>query len=156
MDKETKIDKLRTLIRHIEEVQKNAQILGFRLIEENDFELGKRLIANSFLHDQSKFYAFEWAKLTKPDEEDELLNLAIQSHTAHNYHHPECWGNIHDMPQVYIAEMVCDWKARSSVLGTDLKEWIDEKATKKWKFTKKERVYKDIMKYVNLLLDASL
>jgi len=156
MDKEQKIDKLRTLIRHIEEVQKNAQLLGFKLIDAGEFDLGKRLIANSFLHDQSKFHALEWIHLTKPDDDDDLIGLAIQVHTAHNYHHPECWGGIKDMPQVYLAEMVCDWKARSNELGTDFKEWINDKATRRWKFARKDKVYRDLMKYVDLLIEPSL
>ena len=71
-------------------------------------------------------------------------------------HHPESWDGIKNMPQVYIAEMVCDWKARSSELGTNLREWINEKATKRWGFTARDKVYRDIDRFVNLLLEATI
>lgn len=156
MDKEQKIDKLRTLMRHIEDVIKNCEILGFRLIEDGDFELGLRIIANGYTHDQSKFKGIEWLHLTKPDDDDEMLSVVIKVHNTTNTHHPEYWGGIKNMPQAYIAEMVCDWKARSSELGTDLKEWIETKATKKYNFSKKDKVYKDILRYVELLLEPGL
>lgn len=156
MDKETKIEKLRTLMRHIEDVIKNCEILGFKLIDEGEFELGLQIIANGYKHDQSKFKGIEWLHLTKPDEDDELLTIAIRAHNSTNHHHPECWDGIKNMPQAYIAEMVCDWKARSSELGTDLKDWIDTKATKKYSFSKKDKVYKDILRYIDLLLEPRL
>ena len=70
-----------------------------------------------------------------------------------NRHHPCYWGGIKYMPDVNIAEMTCDWKARANEFGTDLREWIDKHATKKYKFTKKDEVYKKIEKFVNLLLE---
>ena len=135
---------------------KNCQVLGFRLIEAGEFELGKSLIANGFLHDSSKFNSIEWLHLTIADPEDELLNVAINEHSSRNLHHPEHWGGIKNMPQAYLAEMVCDWKARSSELGKDIREWIGTKAAKRWDFTKRDKVYRDIMKYVNLLLEQRL
>jgi len=47
--------------------------------------------------------------------------------------------------------MVCDVKSRSEEFGTDLRNWIDEVATKKYNFTKEDDVYKEIIKYVNLV-----
>jgi hypothetical protein len=156
MTQQQKIEKLKSLIEHIEEVQKNCQKLGFKLIEINEFDLGKMLVANSFLHDQSKFHGLEWLHLTKPDEEDELVGVAIQAHTSANYHHPEAWSGIKNMPPVFLAELVCDWKARSSELGNDLKDWIESAAFKKFQFSKRDKVYRDIMRFVNLLLEPTL
>lgn len=59
------------------------------------------------------------------------------------------------MPTVYLAEMVCDWYARSSEFGTGLREWIDNKATKKFSFTKEDDIYKEIQDILNLLLDPN-
>jgi hypothetical protein len=158
MDFETKKEKLDTLIRHVEEVQKNCQLLAERLIAEDkcNFELAKRLVANGFTHDNSKFFNLEWAHLTLSDNDDELLDVVIKEHNSSSGHHPEYWDGIRNMPSVAIAEMICDWKARSTELGTDLKEWIDTKATKRWGFTKRDTVYKRIMKYVNLLIEPGL
>lgn len=110
MDKETKLEKLDALIRHIEEVIKNSHLLGHKLIDTGEFELGKRVIANGFMHDQSKFLALEWETLTKADDANGFLDSVIKHHNAINMHHPEFWGGIKNMPQVYLAELVCDWK----------------------------------------------
>ena len=55
------------------------------------------------------------------------------------------------MPDVYLAEFVCDVLARSQEFGTNLREWIDDEATKKFNFTKDDDVYKKIMGYVDIL-----
>src|SRR5271157_5839234 len=119
MTQEQREEKLETLLRHVEEVQKNCQLLGGKLIQAGEFELARRLIAAGFLHDQSKFHGLEWMHLTKPDSDDELVPAVIQHHVSTNLHHPEYWDCIKNMPQQYLAEMVCDWKARSGELGKD-------------------------------------
>jgi hypothetical protein len=152
MDTKYTIDRIRKLKRHIRNVQDAAELLGERLIENGEVELGRRLIANSLMHDNSKFHGFEWDHL-----EDDLLNplkvIAIQHHKQVNPHHPEYWSDIKNVPPVYLAEMVCDWKARSTEFGTDLRKWIKETAFKKFGFTTSTAVYKQIKQYVDLLLD---
>lgn len=150
------VRKVDALYRHIEEVQRNCRLLGERLIERGDEELGVHLIRNALVHDQSKFSGIEWDYLmgTSETEEDKLhLALAIKHHNRTNLHHPEAWLGIHHMPSVYIAEMVCDWKARSSEFGSSLMSWIDDGAAKRFNFTKREKVYKEIISYTKLLLD---
>jgi hypothetical protein len=156
MTQEQRKEKIEILIRHVEEVQKNCQLLGNKLIDANEFDLGRRIIANSFFHDNSKFHSLEWLHLTKPDEDDELVGIAIQHHIATNPHHPEYWDSIKNMPQAYLGECVCDWKARSAELGKDLKGWIESVAFKKWGFSRRDKVYRDIMRFVNLLLEPTL
>lgn len=162
----TPIEKLDALLRHIHNVQENCEMLGRKLIhmhqslskkeqaKSNDLHIGLMLIANSLSHDQSKFFGIEWDHLGKGDP---LLRKAIVQHNHSNPHHPEYWGSIHSMPDVYIAEMVCDWKARSSEFGTDLKEWIEKEATKRWGFglvpPHRDTVGSKIDKYLKLLLD---
>jgi hypothetical protein len=162
------IEKIESLLRHIRNVQDNCELLGKKLIENylkldkraqkksNDLHIGKQLIANSREHDKSKFYGIEWEHLGKGDP---FLGKAVIQHNRSNPHHPEYWGDIHQMPDVYIAEMVCDWKARSSEFGTDLKEFIEEKAQKRWGFkltgVPVDSVGLKIKKYLSLLLDES-
>jgi hypothetical protein len=124
--------------------------------DKANFEFAKRLVANSYLHDNSKFSSLEWQHLTKSEEDDEMLDVVIKEHNLGNLHHPEYWDGIKNMPDVYIAEMVCDWKARSAELGSDLKEWISTKATKRWGFSKRDKVYKTIMKFVGMVLEPGL
>lgn len=159
MDKETKLKKIDRLIRHKTEVLDNCLLLARKLVAEDskDDLLARRLIANGYSHDTSKLITtIEWLHLTEADEEDDMLDVAIKEHNESNLHHPEAWDGIKNMNTVSVAEMVCDWKARSSELGTNLKEWIDTKATKRWGFNKKDKVYKEIMRFVNLLLESNL
>jgi hypothetical protein len=72
-----------------------------------------------------------------------------------NPHHPEYWGGIKEMPKVYVAEMICDWYARSTEFGTGLREWIDNVATEKFSFNKEDDIYKEIQNILNLLLDPN-
>ena len=148
--------KVRAIARHIRNVEDNCLLLGEKLIESGEIDLGRQLIANGMVHDESKFHGieFEYLSLNNPTEENTKLKLkmAVNQHRMTNKHHPEAWsGGIKDMPDVYIAEMVCDVKARSEEFGTDLRKWIDEEATKRYKFTMEDKVYKDLMRFVNLL-----
>jgi hypothetical protein len=148
---------LRTLMRHIRNVQDNCELLAERLIEQGKHELARALLANSMLHDNSKFRGIEWEFLNENGNEQKsrALELAIKQHRATNRHHPEYWGGIQDMPDVYVAELVCDWKARSDEFGTDLREWVKDKATKMWEFNTQSKVYRKIKKYMDLLLDPA-
>lgn len=156
---ESTMEKIRGIARHIRNVQDNCFLLGEKLILNGEIDLGKRLIANGFIHDASKFHGIEFefmAPGTRLDEENAKvkLKMAIHQHNTTNSHHPEAWsGGIKDMPDVFLAEFCCDTKARSEEFGTALREWIDESATKRWGFTKDDEVYKKIIKYVDLLCE---
>lgn len=148
--------KIEFVARHIRNVEDNCLFLGKKLIERGDIDLGRKLIANGTVHDASKFHGieFEYLSLNNPSEDDKKvkLKLAVHHHNTTNPHHPEYWaGGIKEMPDVYVAEMVCDWKARSEEFGTSLRDWIDDQATKRFGFIKEDKVYKEIMEYVNLL-----
>ena len=140
---------------HIEEVRRNAHTLAERLIEAGEEDLGLHLIRNVMVHDQSKLSGIEWDNLghTEADNCKEKLALAISNHNRTNPHHPEYWGSIKKMPPVYVAEMVCDWRARSNEFGTSLQEWIEKGSTKRYKFTKRDHIYKEIQRFLKLLLE---
>jgi len=149
--------KIRSIARHIRNVEDNCLLLGESLILQGHLELGKQLIANGYIHDSSKFSGieFEFMSSTQPTKEEESklkLKLAIHHHSLTNAHHPEFWSSgIKGMPDVYLAELAADWKARSEEFGTNLREWIDDEATKRFGFTKEDEVYKKIMTYVDIL-----
>ncbi len=145
---------LDSLLRHIEHVKQAALLLGMRLIE-NEIEtpvFGRLLIANSFIHDNSKFYETEWSYL-RDEAPKELREIAIKQHVSTNQHHPEYWGGFDGMPKVYIAEFVCDTHARSVEFGTDLREWITSTAFKRYKIPPNGKSAKTIKTYLNILLD---
>lgn len=145
---------LEALLRHVNNVERNCEILGKRIIESGDFGFGLKLIANGHIHDHSKFRGVEWLYL-REGIEGELKQAAIKQHTLTNPHHPEYWGNIKDMPKLYVAEMVCDWAARSSEFGNDLREWIKNKATIKFGFETDSPTGCQIFTFVNMFLDKA-
>lgn len=144
--------KLSSLIRHIDHVRDNCLLLGERLLEKK-ISIGRNLIANGFIHDNSKFYGVEWDHLTSGTDDPDLMRVAIKHHNTTNPHHPEYWGTIDKMPQLYLAEAVCDWLARASEFGTSLQDWIEEGAAKRFDYELNSTVHKDIMFYTNLLCD---
>ncbi len=151
--------KVDALYRHIEEVQRNCRLLGERLISQGEDELAVKLIQNAMIHDQSKFRGIEFDYLSSSAEEQEVegyrekLAQAVYQHNRTNFHHPEYWNGVKNMPDLFIAEMVCDWKARSSEFGTALRDWIDNGAAQRFHYTKRDKVYKSIMRFTKLLLD---
>lgn len=154
---EVTMEKIRAISRHIRNVEDNCLLLGEKLIEQGEIDLGHKLIANGYVHDASKFWGieFEYLSLANPGMEEGAkmkMRMAIQQHQSTNPHHPEYWaGGIKEMPTVYLAEFCCDVKARSEEFGTDLRHWIEFDATKKYGFTSTDNVYKNIMRFVELL-----
>lgn len=146
------LDKVTSVMEHIANVQRNCNKIGFKLIKKGEVEMGRKLIANGQIHDNSKFEEIEFNHLFTGCK---MLSDVIAHHAKTNPHHPEYWGNIEDMPEVYIAEMVCDCAARSSEFGTDLREWFNTKATTKYNIKPKSRSAKLIHKYLNMLLTPS-
>lgn len=144
-------DKIEVVLRHIENVQRNCYRLGVKLIRNGQLEMGRNLIANGQVHDNSKFTGIEFKHLFYGDP---ILKEVVEHHASTNPHHPEYWGSIHNMPEIYVAEMVCDCAARSAEFGTDVRDWFSEKATKKYGFTMDQPVGILIQKYLNLLLEA--
>jgi hypothetical protein len=146
--------KLRGVLQHIEDVRRDTALLGERLIELGGVneDYGRDLIARGLRHDNSKLYGLEWDCLGSDDKE--MHRKAWAYHVSKNDHHPEFWpGGVHGMPDVCVAEMVCDWHARSSEFGTDLVTWIESNAMPRFKFSLGDRVFQLITQYVNLLLE---
>ena len=80
------------------------------------------------------------------------LQLAIDHHRRVNEHHPEYWGGIDNMPELFVAEMVCDWYARSQEFGTDLREWIRGHAYERFRIDPKSEQHAWIADFVETLL----
>lgn len=141
------------LTRHIHLVRQGTSMLGKRLVQMGRAEFGRLLIARGFRHDDSKFYGIEWDYLHQGDDvNSERLRDAIKQHVSTNDHHPEYWGGIENMPEIAIAEMVCDWYARSQEFGKDLREWIKKEAFKKYDFDYRTEAGKWVKLYVGILL----
>lgn len=150
-------ERLKCLLRHIDHVREDTEILGAKLIERGEFDFGKTLIKNGLIHDNSKFEGIEWEELN--GHHDHLLDIAIREHVLKNPHHPEYWGvsgGIHAMPRIFVAEMVVDWRARSTEFGKDLWQWITGTAQDRFKFSlENDEVGREITEFVNLLLEPA-
>lgn len=156
----TDIQRIDELLEHKRLVLDFCIKLGKRLIQSGEFVMGRQLIANGFTHDHSKFFGIEWECIAAREDIDDpngikkaTLAMAIHHHNCSNLHHPEHWGNIAKMDRLYIAEMVCDWKARATLFGTSLIDWIESEGMKRWGFTKADTVYQTIMVFVKMLCD---
>jgi|TARA_R110000803_G_scaffold203268_1_gene268725 hypothetical protein len=148
--------KLFSVVKHVNYVRENAELLAERIIEtaqtQEDLDFSRRLIQSSREHDISKFQGIEWEALHRGEDKD-FLKIAIHQHQQTNAHHPEYWGGITQMNTLQLAEMVCDLKARSTEMGTDLRTYIKERHSIRFGYTVRSAVYKKIKKYVDLLLD---
>lgn len=151
------IEKLDSRAEHIDNVQRAARKLAHRLAKQGEFTLAMRLVQNAYRHDNSKFDGIEWKYLELTEPNKELKALAIFEHHQRNDHHPEHFANgIKDMSELQIAEMVCDWWARSSEGGGDLRKWATEEASKRFGFSLKSITWKRIKRFIDLLLDPEL
>lgn len=145
--------KLQKLIRHITNVQQAAELLGEKLIDRGEIELGIQLIGNSLSHDQGKFRGIEWQYLVAGTFDRPETRLAARHHILTTKHHPEYWGGISQMPRVYVAEMVCDWYARSSEFGENIWEFVNGKALSRYQIDPQSDRYQWIKDFLDLLLD---
>jgi hypothetical protein len=59
------------------------------------------------------------------------------------------------MPEICVAEMVCDWYARAQEFGTDLREWIDTDAVQKYRIDTTGQQYQWIQGFLDVLLRSS-
>lgn len=147
---------LKNLLRHIELVREAGVLLGERLMAKGRVDFGRLLIAKCHIHDASKFYGIEWDYLhIGPDVESQNLQRAVTQHVETNDHHPEYWGGISEMPEIAVAEMVCDWYARSQEFGTGLLNWVLTEAVQRYKIDDDSDQNKWIMRFIDLLFERS-
>lgn len=116
--------------------------------EELAFELGKRLIS----HDNSKISDEEINNFIKIEKRgdmknpdiviDEELKKNIEIHWKNNRHHPEHFSDYHNMTEVDIWEMCCDWFSRSLQNNTDFLPFVEKRQKNRFQFD--ESFYKRI------------
>jgi hypothetical protein len=148
----TDIEKYEAVIKHIRMVENNCCTLA-KAIFSTDKEFALQLIQAGRKHDLSKFDLFEFDNLHSGMP---AFDEALFIHRVGNKHHPESFKKgIHGMSDLNIAEMVCDITARAQEFGTDVRQWVEESATKKYDFSMDDKVGQLITKYLNLLLKKS-
>jgi hypothetical protein len=144
-----RVDKL---LRHIGNVQEACRLLGKKLIDRGEIDFGIKLIAAGQVHDYSKWSGIEFDYLVESDFNGEAKLAAIH-HAKTNRHHPEYWGGIDLMPKICLAEFVCDIYSRATEFGTDVREYIKEKAIPRYGISPQGKVYKLIKEFLDLLLE---
>lgn len=141
------------LLAHIGRVQQNVKLLASRMADGGHQEFARVLLANASVHDASKWHGIEWEYMhAGPDVDKALLKKAIEQHQKTNMHHPEFWGGLAKMPAIYVAEMVCDWLARSQEFATDLREWVRKEAPARFGFEAAPEQAETIRHFIDLLL----
>ena len=95
----------------------------------------EKLYLQAFTHDLSKFLPCEFIPYARyfyidKDKYKDDFNFAWRHHYIYNKHH---WNyyyindgedeTILEMSEVYIKEMICDWKAMSRKFGGSAQEW---------------------------------
>lgn len=149
------IKRIDAVQRHIANVQENCNILGKKLIEQGKVQLGLALIANGQIHDNSKLRGIELEYL-HPDQKDKNpvhFDLALRLHRQLNPHHVEFYENIDQMPDVFLAELVCDICARSAEMGEDTRDYLKDKFAKQYKLNINGKIYKKIKGFIDMLLE---
>lgn len=144
------------LLRHLTRVRDNGRLLGQRLMEQGRKDFGWQVIHRCHIHDASKFYGIEREFLHKGENVDVvMLHMAIDQHTSTNSHHPEFHGGIRNMPELDIAEMVCDCAARAQESGTDIRKWFTDVALKKYKIDTLSHQWIWVQNFLDILLKTS-
>lgn len=145
---------LDNLIRHIDLVRQAGVLLGKRLMARGRKDFGRLLIERSYRHDITKFKGIEWRFLhAGKDVPKKDLERAVQQHVETNSHHPEYHGGFENMGELDIAEMVCDWYARSQEFGTGLRDWVKNSAINRYEIDTGGEQYKQLEGFLNILLE---
>lgn len=146
--------KMDEILSHIKRVESLTQKLAKKLMHQNK-PFALKLIQLGRTHDLSKFSAFEFENLNHyPETDKEDFKKALAQHHELNGHHPEYYASIHNMPDEYVAEMVCDCLARAQEFGTNIETFFSRTATKKYDFKMKDPIGQKIKYYLSLLLDT--
>lgn len=133
-----------TLIHKKYVLEASLRIINYLYSVERD-EDALQLARKCARHDDSKLESDEMKEfLQLPSESvnmkkaDAPLTSAVSSliekHWKHNRHHPEFFDDYHEMTELDIMEMVCDWYARSQQFQTDFRTFVLKRQEIRFKF----------------------
>lgn len=152
---------------HINDTLRHKELVmvaGMKLInylhENNRGDEALQLARRCARHDNSKFESEEmYCFLQLPNEGENMKNANaplseevqhfIELHWKHNRHHPEFFNDYHEMEELDIMEMVCDWYARSLQFKTNFKEFVLTRQSIRFKFD--DEFFKVVWKYCEIL-----
>lgn len=157
--KDNLIQKYKKLFKHLDSVRIFCRIIGYRLIEEGNYQLAHQILSAGQTHDISKLTGNEWKYLCDFEKfkGSEELEKAVQEHVSNNSHHPEFWiHGIHEMDLVSLAELVADWFSRGKEFNNPIANFLLEKGFKKYGFSAKDECFKKMNYFYNLLTNGDL
>lgn len=172
---EDKLEQLNDIMTHVGFVVQAGHKLVKELFILGEDDDALQLLERILVHDTSKSYKDEFYGMSQYSKAVESLKdpniskvndgkmVAIKLHWERNDHHPEYWTNdelpnnltaddpleVDDMPKYAIMEMCCDWYSRSLQFGTNVMDFYNIRAKKRWNFTLNQQ--KMIEKYLELL-----
>lgn len=153
-----------TLIHKKYVIESGLILINYLFDNERDEE-ALQLSRRCARHDDSKFESDEMREFLQLPKEGENMRNAraplspttqslIQRHWKHNRHHPEFYVDYHEMTEVDIMEMVCDWYARSMQYGTNFKEFVLTRQEMRFKFD--EDFFAVVWKYCEIIDQRSV
>ena len=124
--------------------------------DEDALKLARRCI----IHDNSKLENDEIGMFSKIPTEDMECNKPhgelcdddkklIALHWSRNSHHPEFFDDYHQMEEVDIIEMCCDWHSRTIQFGTELIPYLLNTQRKRFGFD--DEFFAKILEYCEFL-----
>lgn len=155
-------------IKHFEELCTHKKLLldscyklAVHFLKEGNEEFALLLMQRAFVHDISKLSTYEFhaadafESFEKHSKErnyvfSESEKIFLEEHWKNNRHHPEHWSDINDMEDIDLAEMVCDWHARSVEFNDDLLAYIDYRQNNRFAFP--QHMLEKIIFYAEILL----
>lgn len=156
-----KLKQLNDIGQHKIYVLKCSIALANYLMKNNREQEALNIMKRAFEHDFSKLTDEEFYGIAKFADEMQITkdsnNISeekeyyINLHRDNNKHHPEYWTNIHDMTELDIMELACDWCSRSEQFNTDVIEFLED--GQKTRFHFPEHIYNNIEKYLLIITE---
>lgn len=144
------LENYRRIVSHIQRVHENGLKLAEELIKGGRSRFARRITIEVFKHDLSKFGEFEYTKFFSGDKEE--LKQAVAHHRWTNPHHIQYYEEYKDIPEVQLACMACDFKARSEEFGDNVKKYLKEFCEEK-KISVNTNFYKKLTGFLNLIIE---
>lgn len=162
---EKRIEHFNELCNHKKILIDSCRILSIYFLNNGDEESALKLMKRAFIHDISKLSNFEFHaadafdSFVKNSNNREYVfsvdeKVFLNEHWRNNKHHPEHWDDVYNMTDIDIAEMVCDWHARSVEFNDDLKKYIEHRQNTRFSFP--EDIYNKILHYADILVNETL
>lgn len=160
---EKRIKHFEELCIHKKHLIDSCHKMSVHFLKEGNEEFALLLMKRAFVHDISKLSEYEFHasdaldSFNKHSRNREYVfsdkeKVFLEEHWKNNRHHPEHWDDINDMNDIDLAEMVCDWHARSTEFNDDLLAYIKHRQSTRYAFP--DNLYKKILEYANILLSS--